>query len=231
MRSGATKLRVTDTNARLTVRSIPPDGARGRLQLTIRSDTRYDTFEGVLRIGRVNGRLLRDALRRAALRRGATILHGSAAVVRDRARVSGVRVGGETITAGAVIIAGGAWSNALGASLGVTLPIYPLRGQILHLDVPGTTTTNWSVILGFHSHYLLAFPQHRIVAGATREHDAGYDYRRTAGGVREALGEALRLAPGLWRSTSWQISTYVGQTLASDLGSSHDERHWLGTGR
>ena len=49
---------------------------------------------------------------------------------------------GRDLPADAVIIAGGAWSNTLGASLGVPLPIYPQRGQILHLDVPGTTTTN-----------------------------------------------------------------------------------------
>lgn len=54
---GATKLRVTDADARVTVRPITTDTARGRLRLFIRSTTKYDTFEGVLRIGRVDGRI------------------------------------------------------------------------------------------------------------------------------------------------------------------------------
>ena len=40
-------------------------------------------------------------------------------------------------------------------------------------------------------------PPNRVVAGATREHGAGYDHRVTAAGMHEILGEALRLAPGL----------------------------------
>jgi D-amino-acid dehydrogenase len=156
-------------------------------------------------VARVNGRLLRDALRRAATRHGATIVEGSAEVVQAGGRATGVRVAGQELAADAVIVAGGAWSNSLGDALGVRLPVYPQRGQILHLDLPGVTTTNWPVILGFHSHYLLAFPENRVVAGATREHDSGYDYRMTAGGVHEALGEALRIAPGLAAATLHEV--------------------------
>ena len=36
-----------------------------------------------------------------------------------------------------------------------------------------------------------------VVAGATREHDSGYEVRMTAGGVKSVLDEALRVAPGL----------------------------------
>ena len=156
-------------------------------------------------VGRVDGRLLRDALQRAARRRGATILRESAEVAKVGARAVGVRVAGGDLPADAVIIAGGAWSNRLGDALGVQLPIYPQRGQIMHLDVPGTRTSGWPVVLGFHSHYLLAFPENRVVAGATREHDSGYDYRMTAGGVHEALGEALRVAPGLATATLREV--------------------------
>lgn len=167
-------------------------------------------------VGRVNGRLLRDALQRAAQRHGATIARGSASIAHEGGRATGVRVGTETIAAGAIIVAGGAWSNALGEALGVRLPVYPQRGQILHLDAPGTTTTRWPVITGFHSHYLLAFPEHRVVAGATREHDSGYDYRMTAGGVHEALGEALRVAPGLHSATLREVR--IGLRPASPDG-------------
>ncbi|HEY8600733.1 MAG TPA: FAD-dependent oxidoreductase [Thermomicrobiales bacterium] len=167
-------------------------------------------------VGRVNGRLLRDALRRAAVRRGATLIEGSAEIIHSGGRATGVRVAEREIAADGVIVAGGAWTNLLGEALGVTLPIYPQRGQIMHLDLPGVVTTKWPVILGFHSHYILAFPESRVVAGATREHDSGYDPRMTAGGVHEALGEALRVAPGLAGATLHEVR--IGLRPASPDG-------------
>lgn len=154
---------------------------------------------------RVDGRLLRDALQRGAEKHGATILRGSAEPVRERDRITHVMVDGRTHAADAVIVAGGAWSNALGERLGVRIPVSPQRGQILHLEMPGVETGRWPIITGFHSHYLLTWPQSRVVAGATREDDSGYDYRLTAGGVHEALGEALRVAPGLRNATVREI--------------------------
>jgi D-amino-acid dehydrogenase len=148
---------------------------------------------------------MRDALRRAAQKRGTTILNGSALVARDGDSVTHVEVDGSPLTAGAVIIAGGAWSGALAAGLGLELPVYPQRGQILHLEIPDTETGRWPIILGFHSHYILTFPQHRVVAGATRESEAGFDVRATAAGVREALAEALRIAPGLADTTLHEV--------------------------
>lgn len=168
-------------------------------------------------VGRVDGRLLRDALQRAATKRGATIRREHAEVAVRGGRAVGVRAAGGDLPADAVILAGGAWSNTLGAALGVRLPIYPQRGQILHLDLPGTATSAWPVVLGFHSHYLLAFPEHRVVAGATREHDAGYDYRMTAGGVREALSEALRIAPGLADATLREVRIGLRPTSTDGL--------------
>ena len=37
-------------------------------------------------------------------------------------------------------------------------------------------------------HYLLAFDDSRVVAGATRETGAGFDVRVTPGGLHEVLG-------------------------------------------
>jgi len=154
---------------------------------------------------RVDGRLLRDALQRAARKHGATILHGDAALARDGGEGVQVTVDGRVLATGAVIIAGGAWSNRLAETLGVALPVYPQRGQILHLDMQDAETGHWPIVLGFHAHYILTFPRHRVVAGATREDDAGYDTRVTAGGAHEALGEALRVAPGLASATLREV--------------------------
>ena len=154
---------------------------------------------------RVNGRLIRQALQQAAVKRGTRLLLGDARPLRQAKRVVGVEVDGERIPADVIVLAAGAWTRALGEMLGLSIPVFPQRGQILHLDMPAADTSHWPIVMGFHSHYLLTFPEHRVVAGATRESEAGYDYRMTAGGVREALSEALRVAPGLAPATLAEV--------------------------
>jgi D-amino-acid dehydrogenase len=107
-----------------------------------------------------------------------------------------VVVDGEEISAGSVIIAGGAWSRVFGEQLGVEIPIEPLRGQIIHLGLPGVETAGWPIIEPFHGHYMVCWPDSRVVCGATREL-AGFAPYVTAAGVHEVLSEALRVAPGL----------------------------------
>jgi D-amino-acid dehydrogenase len=96
-----------------------------------------------------------------------------------------------------VIIAGGAWSHTFSTQLGVTIPVAPQRGQIIHLGLPGLETGAWPIISAFHHHYMVAWPDSRVVAGATRETGSGFAPHTTAAGVREVLSEALRVAPGL----------------------------------
>lgn len=154
---------------------------------------------------RVNGRLLRDALRAAAMVRDVKELRGSAsldgATLRDRT----LGVDGETLGFDRLLLAAGAWTRELAAAVGIDVPVVPQRGQILHLSVPGVETTAWPVIHGFHNHYMLAFPTDRLVVGATREDGSGFDYRMTAGGVHQELSEALRVAPGLADATLEEI--------------------------
>ena len=77
------------------------------------------------------------------------------------------------------------------------IPVAPQRGQIIHLGLRGTDTRRWPIVSAFHEHYLVAWPDSRVVAGATRETGSGFAPHTTAAGVREVLGEALRVAPGL----------------------------------
>jgi D-amino-acid dehydrogenase len=155
---------------------------------------------------RLDGRLMRDALRRAAQVRGARIVvaEQQATLVCEGRRVTQVRANGETFAAERVVLATGAWSGQVADTLGVPLPVYPQRGQILHLQGP-VEAGRWPIVVGFHSHYLLSFPDGRVVAGATREDQAGFAVRVTASGAREVLGEALRVAPGLADFTLHEI--------------------------
>jgi D-amino-acid dehydrogenase len=155
---------------------------------------------------RLDGRLMRDALHRAAQFRGARMIvaEQQATLVREGKRVTQVLANGETFPAESVVLATGAWSGQVAETLGVPLPVYPQRGQILHLQGP-VEAGRWPIVVGFHSHYLLSFPDGRVVAGATREDQAGFDVRVTASGACEALGEALRVAPGLADFTLHEI--------------------------
>ena len=93
-----------------------------------------------------------------------------------------------------MVIAGGAWSDAFGEQLGVRLPVGPMRGQIAHLDLGETDTSDWTIVSGFRGHYLVPWDDNRVVAGATREMDAGYKVETTVEGMLEVLSEATRVA-------------------------------------
>jgi D-amino-acid dehydrogenase len=150
---------------------------------------------------RVDGRRLRDGLVRAARRRGASVVPGEARLAVAGAAVESVIVNGEPIPCDAVILATGAWPVPTAEGTDLPIPVVPQRGQLAHLDVPGTETGAWPFVTGFHSHYVLAFAPHRVVAGATREDGSGFDPRVTAGGLREVVSEAIRVAPGLTDAT------------------------------
>jgi D-amino-acid dehydrogenase len=154
---------------------------------------------------RVDGRKMRDALRAASLQRGAQEIHGGALWNEGTNRWHEIRAGNETVSFASLLIAGGAWAPELTNALAISLPVSPQRGQILHFDMRDTDTSGWSIIHGFHNHYLLAFAPSRVVAGATREDGSGFDYRQTAGGIYQELGEALRVAPGLAQETLAEI--------------------------
>jgi D-amino-acid dehydrogenase len=146
---------------------------------------------------RVDGRRAASALQRAAIRRGARLVQGSAELVLRGNSVTGVRVDGQAIEADCVVAAAGAWAPSLLAPTGIRLAVEPQRGQIIHLRLPGTDTSRWPILMPLSNYYLLAFDDARVVIGATREFKSGFDYRFTAGGVAEVLNAGLAVAPGL----------------------------------
>lgn len=162
-------------------------------------------------VSRVDGRLLRDALLRAAGRYGAT--RRTAAV---RLRPAGppgagrlaVLLDGVPEPADAVVVAAGAWSAELCTSVGVRLPVLPQRGQVVHMRLSGSDTAGWPVVQPPDRRYLLSFPGSRVVAGATQESGSGFDHRVTVAGQVEVLNHALTVAPGLAAATL--LETRVG---------------------
>lgn len=154
---------------------------------------------------RVNGRSLREALRSACQRNGCELITGEAELVSAGDSLIEVKVGATLIQGSNVIIAAGAWSCFLAEKLGFALPIFPQRGQIVHLDMPDAYTGDWPIIVGYYDQYILTFRPNRVVCGATRESDSGYGVRLTAAGVKSVLDEALAVAPGLGNATIAEI--------------------------
>ncbi|NUP21534.1 MAG: FAD-binding oxidoreductase [Streptomyces sp.] len=99
-----------------------------------------------------------------------------------------------------VIVAAGAWTGEVCRPLGVELPVFPRRGQILHATLDGVDTAFWPIVLPRSGPYLLGFPGSRIVIGATVE-DVGFAPRVTMGGLEEVIEAGLRVAPGLFGAT------------------------------
>ena len=148
---------------------------------------------------RVDGRLMTAALARGLRSRGVrTVEADVSTLLLEDGQVLGVRtVAGDEFMAGAVLIAGGAWSVDFGSQLDVQIPVAPQRGQIIHLRLPGQESSAWSIVNGFSDYYQVPWPGGRVAVGATRETGSGYAPHATVDGVQEVLHEALRLAPGL----------------------------------
>jgi D-amino-acid dehydrogenase len=166
---------------------------------------------------RVDGAFFRDALVFGAQHHGAILKDGDATLIVDGTRITGVDVAGERIAADAVIVAAGAWTNALIAPIGLSVEVEPQRGQILHLHMPGQDTSRWPIIQKLSDQYILTFGPDRVVVGATREFGSGFDYRLTVDGTKSVLDDALSVAPGLGVGTigEWRIGfrPYAKDTL------------------
>jgi glycine/D-amino acid oxidase-like deaminating enzyme len=167
---------------------------------------------------RVDGRLLSKAMLTAAQNRGLeTLTERVEGLVIEDKRVTGVQVNGDVIRAEKVIIAGGAWSAHFGEQLGYAIPVEPQRGQIIHLRLANADTGSWPIVDAFHGHYLVCWPDGRVVAGATREVGSGFIPKTSAAGVHEVLGEALRVAPGLTEAEIGEIRVGLRPRTADNL--------------
>jgi glycine oxidase len=108
-------------------------------------------------------------------------------------RVTEVCTPGGRISCGTVVVAGGAWSGAIGEMLHAELPVFPIRGQILALSCmpPPVRHTIYT-----HDGYLVPKADGRLMVGST-EDEAGFDTRPSAGGILKLLSAAVRLVPAL----------------------------------
>src|SRR5436190_974378 len=129
----------------------------------------------------------------AALREGAEV----AALESRAGRVTGVRlVDGESISAGAVVIAAGAWSGGLdGLPDDARVPLRPVKGQLMRLSDPAGPGL-LERVLRTEDFYVVPRGDGAYVLGATME-ERGFDDTVTAGGLHDLLRDAIELVPGM----------------------------------
>ena len=144
----------------------------------------------------VDARALREALKTAAQRAGARVEYGvvdGVVVVSDRA--VGVRLAdGTTLRGGTVVVALGAWSGSLA---GLSIPVRPVKGQILRLrGARGLLDGTVRALVRGRSVYLVPLRTDELIVGATVE-EKGFDEAVTAGAVHELLRDAIEVVPGV----------------------------------
>ncbi|RJT03312.1 FAD-binding oxidoreductase [Halococcus sp. IIIV-5B] len=177
----------------------------------VRRAFRYDDA------ARVDGRTFEGALRRAGETHGLETRDASAErLVVENDSIEAVVVDGDRIETGRVVVAGGAWSAAFGDQLGISIPIEPQRGQIVHLDVDADTT-DWPIVSPFRGHYLVSWDDGRVAVGATRETGTGFAPHTTVAGLREVLDEATRVAPGLAEASVQEVRVGLRPVSADGL--------------
>jgi len=143
----------------------------------------------------VDNRSLSAALWSAALRAGAEFRLGceAARLLVEDGRAAGIGdSSGERISAGAVVIAGGAWAGRV-EGLPRRLPVEPVRGQLLALEAVPPIFRH---VVDSPRCYLVPRSEGRVIAGATVER-TGYRKAVTPAGVRRLLDGAVEIAPAL----------------------------------
>ena len=136
------------------------------------------------------------ALVRAAERQGMELRHGE--VVRllgSGGRVTGVKLQqGEIIPAEIVVLAMGPWSQQAAEWIGLHIPIYPARGQILELQV---SAPQLRACIAYDDMYLIHKADGVTLAGATYEPDSGFVNQPTPAGLEVVINSVVRMAPSL----------------------------------
>ncbi len=143
----------------------------------------------------VNNQRLVTAYAAAAARRGVEIRTGAEVgrIVVERGGVGAIMVDGERLEAERVLLAAGAWSGTLAAGLGATLPVGPVRGQMLAVaNIPPLLT---HAVHGDEV-YLVPRPSGELLIGATVE-KVGFVRAVTPEGLGGLIRAAMALVPNL----------------------------------
>ena len=108
-------------------------------------------------------------------------------------RCLGVSFGSGSLEAVAVVLAVGPWSQEASSWCGVEIPVSPLKGQVIRLQL---TADPMRASLNYAGSYAASKPDGLIWAGTTEE-EAGFDETTTREARDKIMGDLLRMAPSL----------------------------------
>ncbi len=144
--------------------------------------------------GHVNPLKLLAALHKGLLLHCATLLNNHPAT-----DIEGLAGGGFVVTAAGnhyqcaqVIIAAGLGAARLASQVGLDIPIFPQRGQVL-------VTERLSSILPMAASGIRQTAEGTVMIGVTQE-DVGYNLNTTSAAAASMAGKAIRIMPGLARA-------------------------------
>ena len=134
------------------------------------------------------------AAAQAAEKFGAEILlRRVTGLISQGGRCSGVTLETGQLEAGAVVLAVGPWSHQASSWCGVELPVSPLKGQVIRLQL---TADPMRASLNYAGSYAASKPDGLIWAGTTEE-EAGFDAGITTAARDKIMGDLLKMAPSL----------------------------------
>lgn len=151
----------------------------------------------------------------AATRLGATFTTGVGAVrihPLPAGRV-GVTAAQQSWDADRVVLAAGSWSSQITVEGADTVPVKPIRGQLIQLQAaPGAITR----VLWGPNGYLVPWPDGAILVGSTVE-DVGFDESHTDDAVKSLRATAVELAPVLADAPVTSVRTGLRPRGPDDL--------------
>ncbi|WP_296125678.1 glycine oxidase ThiO [Pseudomonas sp. Ga0074129] len=142
-----------------------------------------------------NPRLIK-ALRAALLQMPNVTLHEHCAVtgfIREGERIAGVQTRQGDMRADQVVLAAGAWSGELMKTLGLELPVEPVKGQMILYKCAADFLP--SIVLA-KGRYAIPRRDGHVLVGSTLEH-AGFDKTPTEDALESLKASAVELLPAL----------------------------------
>lgn len=157
----------------------------------------YHQSTGVLlpQIGQIRNPRLCRALHRDLIQRGVKVIEQTPVerLVMENDRIIAVEAASARYTPDQVVMTAGAWSGQLLQSIGIDLPVNPVRGQMLLYKAPPGLVKHIQVKNG---HYLVPRRDGHILIGSTVE-QAGFDRHPTDEGREQLQAIAIDLVPEL----------------------------------
>lgn len=162
--------------------------------------------------GQVNNRQMHDALVASSTKLGVDIMSRNVTgFVRDTATIKAVVTDSGEVYGNKIILASGSWSTQLGAVLGVSIPLKPVKGQMCRLRVDDSN-------LNYTIHGIMTYIApwrggHGFVIGSTME-DRGFNSDVEEHVIRGLIDRAAAILPCLREAPL--IETWAGMRPATE---------------